>query len=78
MAAVTRMMGKDIWQYTVIALTHGKVHPPTLEQTYGEPACALEDEMPNPAHPPKPSLACTHAHAPTTRIDAPRIHPNAH
>ena len=34
MSAVTRMMGKDIWQYTAIALTHGKMHPPTLEQTY--------------------------------------------
>ena len=37
MAAVTRMLGKHIWRYTVIALTHGKVHPPTMEQSYGEP-----------------------------------------
>ena len=38
MKGVTRMLGAKVWDYTLIGLTHGRVLPPTLDQTYGEAA----------------------------------------
>ncbi len=38
MKGVTRMLGAKVWDYTLIGLTHGRVLPPTLDQTYGAAA----------------------------------------
>ena len=36
MKGVTRMLGARVWDYSLIGLTHGRVLPPTLDQSYGD------------------------------------------
>ncbi len=36
MKGVTRMLGARVWDFTLIGLTHGRVLPPTLDQSYGD------------------------------------------
>ena len=45
MKGVTRMLGAKVWDYTLIGLTHGRVLPPTLDQTYGEDASLRSSDV---------------------------------